>query len=268
MGASSMSGNSSGSQTAGSGLADLYRIQIEMADLENDIATLNSLSVSIKTRFNSLLNRPVVETLSVPDTLIAEIFNISMASVTDSMLANNHMLGMLKYEQQSLEARHRMVTGMGYPMVGLGVDYSIVSKLPFYNPGNGRDMIMPMVTVTLPVYRKKYKAMKSEAELLKTATSQGYTETSNSLQTEFSDAVKLYGDATRRQKLYSDQYLLADKSLSIMLKSFSSSGAILTDILRVRQQTLDYRFKHVEAVADYNTAIARLKRLMAYYHIE
>jgi hypothetical protein len=53
-----------------------------------------------------------------------------------------------------------------------------------------------------------------------------------------------------------------------MLKSFSSSGAILTDILRVRQQTLDYRFKHVEAVADYNTAIARLKQLMAYYHIE
>jgi hypothetical protein len=47
-----------------------------------------------------------------------------------------------------------------------------------------------------------------------------------------------------------------------MLKSFSVSNSALTDVLRVRQQTLDYEFKKVEAVADFNTAIAWLKRLM------
>ena len=34
----------------------------------------------------------------------------------------------------------------------------------------GRDMIMPMVTLTLPIYRKRYKAMQKEAELLGQAT--------------------------------------------------------------------------------------------------
>ena len=127
---------------------------------------------------------------------------------------------------------------------------------------------MPMVTITLPIYRKKYNAMKSEAGLLKTSTSQGYTATSNSLQAEFYEAVQLYQDAIRRQKLYADQYQLADQSLSIMLKSFSSSGASLTDILRVRQQMLDYKTRQVEALADYNTSVAWLKRLMAYYQTE
>ena len=37
---------------------------------------------------------------------------------------------------------------------------------------NGKDMIMPMVTVTLPIYRKKYKAMQTEADFLKSANSQ------------------------------------------------------------------------------------------------
>jgi hypothetical protein len=46
-----------------------------------------------------------------------------------------------------------------------------------------------------------------------------------------------------------------------MFSGFASSGTSLTDILRIRQQTLDYGYKQVEAVADYNTAIAWMKRL-------
>jgi hypothetical protein len=42
------------------------------------------------------------------------------------MLNRSPMLGMLAYEQQSLEARKAMVTKMGFPMVGLGVNYSLI----------------------------------------------------------------------------------------------------------------------------------------------
>jgi outer membrane protein TolC len=125
-----------------------------------------------------------------------------------------------------------------------------------------------MVTLTLPIYRKKYNAMQTEADLLKTATAQNYTATANTLQTEYYQAVQLYLDAGRRMKLYANQYLLANKTLDIMLKSFSTSGSGLTDVLRIRQQTLDYEFKQVEAISDYNTGIAWLKRLMVFTQIE
>jgi outer membrane protein TolC len=258
-----MATNSMGSQAGSSGLADLYRIQIEIADLENSIESLKNLMVTITARFNTYLNRPVISPVTLPDSLKPEFFSISPAAVTDSMLTNNPMLGMLKYEQQSIDARYRMVSRMGYPMVGLGLNYSLinVSEMSTSSMNNGMDMVMPMVTVTLPVYRKKYKSMKSEAELLKTAASQGIVATSNSLQAEFYEAIQMYQDAKRRQKLYADQSQLAENSLDIMLKSFSSSGAGLTDILRIRQQLLDYNFKLVEAVVDFNTAVAWLKRL-------
>jgi len=122
-------------------------------------------------------------------------------------------------------------------------------------------MIMPMMTVTLPIYRKKYRAMQSETNLSKTATEQAYKATANSLQAEYYDAIQLYQDAERRIKLYEHQSVLAKKSLDIITASFSASGADLTDILRIRQQTLDFEFKQVEAVVDFNTAIAWLKRL-------
>jgi outer membrane protein TolC len=153
---------------------------------------------------------------------------------------------------------------MGYPMMGLGINYSIINKTeyPMGPPAmNGKDMIMPMVLITLPIYRKKYSAMQNEAELLKEATTENWQATSNSLQTEYYEALLLYQDSQRRVKLYENQYQLASKSLDLMLKSFTTSSSGLTDVLRLQQQTLDYELRQIEAVADFNTAIAWLKRL-------
>ncbi|MBK6348186.1 MAG: TolC family protein [Bacteroidales bacterium] len=110
--------------------------------------------------------------------------------------------------------------------------------------------------------------MKSEADLLKSATAQNYIATANGLKTEYYQAIQLDQDAQRRIKLYADQYRLASKSLDIMFRSFASSGTNLTDILRVRQQTLDYEYKQMEAIADYNTSIAWIQRLMAFSQVQ
>ncbi len=268
---SSMGNNQSsmGASSGGSGLADLYRIQIEIGELDNNIALLKSQQNTIVARFNSYLNRPVKTMVMLPDTLKPDSLGTSLLAVSDTMLVNNPMLGMLQYEGQSFDARKRMVSRMGYPMVGIGVNYSVINKSEMSTSSmNGKDMIMPMVTVTLPIYRKKYKAMQTEADLMKSVTEQGYKAASNSLQTEYYEALQLYQDAQRRIKLYENQSQLAKKSLDIMIKSFSASGTGLTDLLRVRQQLLDYDTKQVEALTDYNTAIAWLKRLMAKSQIQ
>jgi len=252
-------------RTAGSSLADLYRIQIEVGDLENNIALLKNQQNTLVAQFNSYLNRPVISPVSLPDTLLSDTLEIPLLAVSDSILTNNPMLGMLLYEQQSLDSRKKMATKMGYPMIGLGLNYSVINKNEMSTSSmNGKDMIMPMVTLTLPIYRKKYKAMQTEADLLKDATAQNYTASANSLKTEYYQAVQLYQDAQRRVKLYGSQSLLAAKSLDIMIKSFTVSGSGLTDILRIQQQTLDYDYKQLEAIVDFNTAIAWLKRLMAF----
>ncbi len=259
---STMQTGSMGSSAGSSGLADLYRIQIEAGDLENNIALLKNRRNSILAQFNSYLNRPAIAAVSIPETISPDSLGLSLIAVSDSMLVNNPMLDMLEYEKQSIEARKKMVSRMGYPMIGLGLNYMLISKNEMSASAmNGKDMIMPMVTVTLPVYRKKYNAMVKEADLLKIATSQNYQATSNSLQNEYYQAVQLYKDSERRIKLYENQYQLASKSLDLILKSFSTSSSGLTDVLRVQQQTLDYELKQVEAVADFNTAIAWLNRL-------
>lgn len=259
-----MQSSSMGSQGGGSGLSDLYRIQMEIAELNNNIELLKNQQTTAIARFNTYLNRSPRSNISLPQTLAADTLVASITAISDSILTNNPMLEMLSYEKQSLEARQRMVSRMGYPMVGLGLNYSLINKNPMSTSSmNGKDMIMPMVTVTIPIYRKKYNAMQTEVKLLKSATEQNYQSTANALQVEYYEALQLFQDAERRIKLNKNQSELAQKTLDIMIKSFSASGSELSDILRIRQQLLDYETREIEAITDFNTSIAWLKRLMA-----
>jgi outer membrane protein TolC len=261
---SGMKGNSMDNSPGGSGLIDIYRIQIEAGELENSIALLKNQFNTTTVLFNTYLNRPIHTTIAITDSLKPDTLGISLLSISDSMLISNPMLGMLKYEEQSFDARKKMITRMGYPMLGLGVDYSLINKSEMSTSVmNGRDMIMPMIEITLPIYRKKYKAMKMEADFLKSAAIQNYSSSANSLQVKYNQALQLYLDAQRRVNLYKKQYSIANKTLDIMLKSFATSGSALTELLRLRQQTLEYEYKQVEAVVDFNTAIASLRHLMA-----
>lgn len=266
---SSMGSNTMGSTSGGSGLSDVYRIQISISELKNAIELLRSQQKTLTAQFNAFLNRPQSTTITLPDSLTAGYIDPELLVFSDSLLVSHPMLEMVRFEGKSLEARKQMVSRMGYPMIGVGLSYSVIGKSNMSGSHmNGRDMVMPMFTVTLPIYRKKYKAMAKEVELMQGANRQAHQATSNTLQTEYYQALQMFFDAQRRMDLYADQYELASKSMEILLSSYSSSGSDLTSVIQVQQQKLDYGFKQVEAVADYNIAIAWIKRLLAQTQIQ
>ena len=254
MNAAMSSGNSS--------LVDIYRIQTEIQELENSILLLKNEKQIIQSKFNSQLNRNLQLPVAVINSLPVEPLDIAYLTVSDSMFVNNPMLTMLKYDQLSIDARKRMQQKMGLPMVGVGLNYSVISKNPMSTSSmNGQDMIMPMLSVTLPIYRKKYKPMQTESGYLKAASKNNYVATANALKIAYLEALQQYQDAKRRIKLYQNQRELTQKSVDILLKSFAASTVGLTERVQVQQQMLDYEMKEVEAVVDYNKAISQLKRL-------
>ncbi len=256
-----------GSSSGATGLSEVYQLQIEAGDLENNIISLKNEERTLIVRFNSLLNISRQTAIHTPDSLSVQPLDITYLSVSDSLFTQNPMLGMLAYEQQSLASRSKMQRAMGLPMVGLGVNYSVLSKstssMTASSSMNGQDMIMPMVTLTLPIYRKKYKAMQAETNYQKAATKQNYEATVNALQTDYAEALQSYSDAQRRMKLFDSQSQLSKKMLDIQIKTFSASGSGLSDILRIRQQLFDYELKQVEAQTDFNKAKALIKRIAA-----
>ena len=248
----------------GSGLADLYRIQIEAAELKNKINLLRNKEESLVARFNGYLDRPPQVPVFTTEQVTEDIPGLPLALLPDSIDTSNPMLAMIDYEKKAWEARERMAEGMGLPMTGLGVSYAPIGKSAMSSSDmNGRDMIMPMISLTLPVYRKKYRAMREEASLMQEAASLSRRATATSLQTDYYEALRMYNDAQSRKELYETQFTLASRSFDLLLKGYSAATSDLTDVLRLQQQALDYHLGLVDAIADRNIAVARLNKLMA-----
>lgn len=246
------------------GMVNLLRVKIELGSLENRQALLGDQLITAIARFNSYLNRKPDEQVSVVDSLSEIAFPGSLVSLTDS-LSNNPMIRMLEADRSANEARIAMANKMGYPMLGLGINYSLIGKRQDANSMmNGRDMIMPMVTATLPVYRKKYTALRREAEFLRDAAGESVENARNELTVSYQETLQSYNDAVRRENLFRNQAFLAEKSISLLTTSFSSSGTDFGEILRMQQQLLDYQFNQIEALVDQHKAVDTLFSIISF----
>ncbi|MPM58056.1 hypothetical protein SDC9_104885 [bioreactor metagenome] len=261
---SGMSFGGMGGNSNSGGLIEVYDLQLELTELENSLSNLQSEKAVALARFNALLNRAENTPVAIADTLIAGPLDIAYLSVSDSLFSSNPMLNMLQYEQRSLDSRFVMQKKMGLPMVGIGVKYSVIASDPMSGSAmNGRDMVMPMLSVTLPVYRKKYQAMQAETKLLKEASEENSKAMQNELRTAYLEALNQYYDAERRLKLYDKQRSYLQKSLSVNLKAYSSGGSSLSDIQTMRRRLLEFDLKYVEALTDFNTAKALVLRIVS-----
>ncbi|SHM87184.1 Outer membrane efflux protein [Cyclobacterium lianum] len=257
-------GTSASMSGGGSGMTDVLRVRIQIKELENTLALLEDSRQPIKAEFNLWLNRDPNEQINIADSLSASLVSWERQVLLDSITQNNPMLKMLDAEEQVYEVQKKMSLLEGRPMLGAGVNY-----MPFTpRPDNGmnmagNDMVMPMVKLTIPIYRKKYNALQKEAELKQLAVQQRKENTVNQLTTQWYAALRDLEDARRRTKLYSEQTDLARQTLSLLMTSYATDGRDFEDVLAVQQQLLDYQLKLITSIIDQHITIAGLENLAA-----
>lgn len=268
---SSMSGGSMSMGSGSSGMSDVLRIELEIVELESNIETILSEIKTEKAKFNALLNRPTNSVLSIPEVL-TKVDYLVADDVINQIKSNNPMLEMLEQEALAYKAQGIMNKKMGYPMLGIGVQYMLNKKTndPMFAMGNmnGKDMIMPMVSISIPIYRNKYKAQQKESQLWRQSTKEKYTETINSLETELVQVRHQLEDAERKTKLYTRQTEIAQTTYNLAVREFASGQNDLSSIIQIQRQLLDYKLKQTEAIASYNTLVATIQKMMSFTDIE
>lgn len=258
--------NNAGMGGSSSVFADLLRIQVEIKELEDNIASLRNQKLMLTIQINTLLNRNKETDIYIPDELKVVDFDFENPALFDSIKANNPMIKMNKADIEAYKQRQKMNRKMGYPMVGIGLNYSIINKSEMSTSAmNGKDMIMPMLNLKLPIYRKKYNASVKEAQLLENTATEELASTENMLLMQLSEYQIALRDAKRGLTLYKDITSLTQKSFNILLVQYSSSGADFDAIIRLHRQLLDYRLNLIKVQVEQLTAIAGFQKLLSQY---
>lgn len=245
------------------GMIDVLRVQMELNELQNNLSLLEDSKIPLIARFNQLLNRDKAEAVVMPDSIVAATMPVSIREMPDRIKEHNPMLKMMEQEEAAYVAQGRMNRKMGLPMIGVGLQYDVFQpRTNSESMMNGRNMLMPMASVTIPLWRKKYTAAVKASDYLRQSVVEQKHDLTNQLYVSFEDALKEYKDAERRVKLYQDQTSLANQALNILMVQYSAEGSSFEEVLRMQQQLLEYRLKYLDALIDGNVAVAMMERLM------
>jgi outer membrane protein TolC len=268
-----------GEATQGS-MSEVLRIQLEKMELESRIENLRAEIQAGKSRFNTLLNRPASNGVALPDTLIRLPFQTDTEALLREINERNPMLGMLREESLAYEAKAGMEQKMSYPMFGIGLQYMLMAPLQTTSAEsmegmgnempamNGKDMLMPMLSVSLPLYRSKYRAAQKESRLLSRASAMKQAEAFNRLEASLHQSVYLLEETARKIDLYRRQTALAQTAAELAVREFASGRTDLGSVIQIQRQLLDYRLKESEATATYNTQVATIRKMFSFPDLE
>lgn len=243
-------------------MVDVLRVDIMLKDAATNLSILEQKKKPLETRFNKLLNRQEDETIIVQDSLYVE--NLPVTYRRDSLLTSNPLLDEFDLKIKASEAQELAATKQGMPKIGVGLDYVIVGQRTDMSvPDNGQDVLMPMVTMSLPIFRGKYKAAQKEAQLMQESYALQKEDAVNRLTSTYEMIWFEIQKQLDQIILYEEQIITSQQSLNLLFTAYGNSGKDFEEVLRMQQQILKYQKMKATALSDYNIAIAELDYITA-----
>lgn len=243
---------------------DELRIEMELNDLENDLALLRDKYFAETMAFNNLLNVDNNTSIQIPEKLQSDSLKYTRQSILDSIQSKNHQLISIDFELTSMEQKEIASRKSGAPDFTFGIDYTVVGKSD--NPAidnSGQDILMfPTIGITIPIFRKKYNAMIKEAVIYQDIAKDKKIDKTNMLENMFESVFKDYLDAERREKLYAKQAETANRAMRLLQSEYATSSSNFEEILRMENRLLKYELESEKATTDKNTANAFILYLM------
>ncbi|MEQ9442771.1 MAG: TolC family protein [Cyclobacteriaceae bacterium] len=248
-------------------MVDFLRVDIMLKDATTNLSILNDKEDPLLTRFNKLLNREEDALVIVEDSLIAQALPDNFRK--DSLLTNNPVLEELDLKIASSEASEEIAYKQGLPKFGLGLDYVLVGDRTDLASDmaapqdNGKNAMMPMVSVSIPIFRSKYKAAVKEAQLMQESYSLQKEDFANTLTSSYEMAWFEIQQQQELLALYDQQIQESNQALNLLFTAYGNSGNEFEEVLRMQQQLLKYEKMKATAETQYQIALAKLNYLTA-----
>lgn len=243
-------------------MSDQLRLDAEEERLKEQTESLETQLTLQKQQFNIMLHRRPNVALSLPDSIpLRQMPTFNWTEIE----RNNPKLAQYSAIQKAFKSQEEQTRAKGMPMIGVGLQYMLNGKvdMPMMPNMNGKDMVMPMVSVTIPIYRKKITSAIHSAQLMERSAAYNYQSQLDALQSTYLSIEQRADDIKRKLKLYESEVSLLNRTLELMQKEYATGATSLTDILQTTRESIDYDLLKAEANAQYNTITAEAIQLIA-----
>lgn len=226
---------------------DVLRLKIRQNELRQEIDVLIQQNKGLEAALNSLMNRAITTKIDLISSL--EIPKNDDFYNYESLAVNPELV---KYDKlyESVEQSELVNQKESGPTLGFGVEYinqenSSMITSPF------KDMVMPMVSLSIPIFNKKYKSQTIQNDLRKQEIQFQKEERLNVLSAELSKAISLRNQARIKFNTLGENLKQAEDAEEILLKTYETGAIDYKDVLDIQELQLKFQMGQIEAIKLY-----------------
>jgi len=235
---------------------DVIRAQIELAELENELVSLEKQRPAAAARLNGILNRPAGSELPWPKETEYKQVSIDRQMLFAIVSQNNPELKALDYQIEAAKSGKKLAEKRFYPEFGVGVGV---------DAGMGEDMhsrTMPKIQLTLPIWRDNYKAGERQAQAQLIQARQEKVQKANDLDANVEQAWYEFENSVRKIVLYRDVIIPKVKEMLTASETAYQAGTIdFLSLIDAQRKFLEYRLMYERVMADSAQRLAELEML-------
>jgi len=229
-------------------LVDILRVDLEMDKQLSTIQVLKDQDQAFVTQLNQLMDRQLNTPVQIlnPKQILEQNESIEI----DSMVRNHPRLEAIRKLKASNEAESVLAKKEAMPQFGLGLDYAIIQDRNVQNAEAGQDAIMPMLSVSLPIFGKKNKSRKKAASLQGESIEFQLENEESRLETEIQVALYKQDELFSLLSLYDKQLLSLKDILQLSETALANASMGIEEVLRLQEERLLYEKQRAKTLAD------------------
>lgn len=228
---------------------DVLRLQIRQNELQQEKEVLTQQSKGIQAAMNSLLNRDYDKEITAVETLEMPIEDIQFSF--DALSLNPELL---KYDKlyESVTQSEVLNQREAQPMFGFGLDYIPVSERADINMiDNGKDIVMPMVSISIPIFNNRYKSISKQNELRQQEIQSQKDERMNVLESNLAKAISERNQARIKFNTQQKNIEQAKNAEEILIKNYETGTIDFNDVLDIQELQLKFQMSKIESLRQY-----------------
>ncbi|RPG36315.1 MAG: TolC family protein [Muricauda sp. TMED12] len=228
---------------------DVLKLQIRQNELQQQKEVLEQSYIAEQAVFNNLLNRDesiaveVVDDMDVPEN--DPILNKEDLSLNPELL---------KYDQlyESVTQSELLNQKENAPSFGIGLDYIPVSERDdMVFSDNGKDIVMPMVTFSVPIFNNKFKSVSKQNELRQKEIELQKEERLNVLENAYANAISQRNQARIAHQTQTKNLKQAKDAEEILIKNYETGTIDFNDVLDIQELQLKFQTNQIQSVQLY-----------------
>ena len=188
-----------------------------------------------------------------------EMLTVSKNELLEFARSGHPQFSVLEHREETSNAKLKLIEFESKPQIMVGLDYAMItSRNDVDIPNNGRDVLMPMGSISIPIHKDRFQSKRQEETIIQESLNEQRKELAEAFQLDIEVALSVIEYADQLSTKYNSLSQITRETLELMRTEYASEGTRFEELMRLEMELIDYQLEILKSEYEKEMALAIL----------